>query len=358
MSGSKKTRSKTGSSKKSYVKRVEEIEEEEDRQEEEVFKKKKKKSVSKHVELDSDSEEEPDESDQIYEQHKKSVAFLKKHNIKLSTITLNCKLGTNVHVDAFAKYIKLKPKEVVSVKYGKRTDNATNRSIIVIKSKKKPSKRNFFNQVTIMMQPQNNLERNPMNIKVFKNGSLQVTGCKDMDDFFNVGNTLVKVLKRGRTIKKKEKKVKVDFIEDPDAIGLYETSIRMVNSDFKLNYKVDREKLFKLLKKNHRPGTKDKDLGVIECKYEPTAGHSSVDIKYHYDEKTKPSIFIFQTGSVIITGWKAYPQLIAAYNFTIKLLNKYLDQIKIVEIDREAAKIELAKYFKNKKKILEEEEEE
>lgn len=289
----------------------------------------------------------------MQKQHKKSVDFLRDNNIKLSTITLNCKLGTEIYVDCFAKYVKLKMNEIVAIKYGKRTDTATNRTIVVLKSKKKPSKRNFFNQVTIMMIPQNNVERNPMNIKVFKNGSLQVTGCKDMEDFFNVGNTLIKILKRGRYVTRNDKKIYKDFIENHDTIGLYDTSIRMVNSNFKVPYKIDRDRLFKLLKKNHKLGTKDTELGHVECKYEPTAGHSSVDIKYYYDEKTKPSIFIFQTGSIIITGWKAYPQLIAAYKFTHKILNTYLDQIKIVEIDHEIIKAEMIKYFKKRDRELE-----
>nr|AEX62867.1 TATA-box-binding protein-like protein [Moumouvirus Monve] len=100
------------------------------------------------------------------------------------------------------------------------------------------------------MKPMNNPTRNYINIKVFKNGSLQMTGCKDMDDFYDVTMTLIKILKKGRLMKnKKGESVKIDFIEEPKKIGIFNIKIRMINSNFKLDYKVDREKLAKILKK-------------------------------------------------------------------------------------------------------------
>ncbi len=51
------------------------------------------------------------------------------------------------------------------------------------------------------MKPTNNPTRNYINIKVFKNGSLQITGCKDIDDFYNVFETLIRILKRGCDVK-------------------------------------------------------------------------------------------------------------------------------------------------------------
>jgi TATA-box binding protein (TBP) (component of TFIID and TFIIIB) len=286
--------------------------------------------------------------------YKKAISFLVKNKISVSTITLDCKLHTKIDADAFAKYVVLREDEVVSVKFGNRKDPATNRTIIMIKTKKKPSSRNFFNQVTVLMKPQNNLSRNYINIKVFKNGSLQMTGCKDMEDFFCVTQTLIEVLKRGKDITTKNGKTKhIDYVEEPDKIGIFDAKIRMINSNFKLPFKVDREKLFKLLKKNHKVGTKDEELGYIECKYEPTGGHSCVNIKYRYDEKNKPSIFIFQTGAVIITGAKNYQQIIAAYEFNQKILARYMKQVEIVELDKNAIQAEMIKYFKNKELTME-----
>lgn len=280
--------------------------------------------------------------------------FLCEHGITISTITLDCKLHTLIDVDKFAKNVALREDEIVSVKFGNRKDPATNRTIIVLKPKKKPSIKNFFNQVTILMKPQNNPTRNYINIKVFQNGSLQMTGCKDMEDFNNVTNTLIDILKRGRNIKNKNKKIiHIDFIKDPQNIGIFDTRIRMINSNFKLNYKVDRKKLARLLKKHHKPGTNransDKEIGPVECKYDPGGGHSCVNIKYKYDQTSKPSIFVFQTGAVIITGAKNLHHIIMAYHFIQKILNRYHNQIKIVELDEDAVQAEIAKYLMKKK---------
>jgi hypothetical protein len=63
--------------------------------------------------------------------------FLEEHGITISTITLDCKLGSLININLFAKYLILKEDEIVSVKYGNRNNPATNRMIVVIPSKKK-----------------------------------------------------------------------------------------------------------------------------------------------------------------------------------------------------------------------------
>ena len=196
------------------------------------------------------------------------------------------------------------------------------------------------------MKPMNNKSRNYINIKVFRNGSLQMTGCKDMDDFYNVTNTLIKVLKRGRKYKNENKSTHINFVSSPEKMGIFDVKIRMINSNFRIGYKIDRKKLAKLLKKNHRQNTKDKDIGYVEFKYEPTSGHSCVNIKYRYDEESKPSIFVFQTGAIIITGAKHLLHVIMAYHFIQKLLKKYYDEIRIVELDQKAVQAEIVNFFR------------
>lgn len=277
--------------------------------------------------------------------------FLIDHNITISTITLDCKLHTLIDIDVFAKNVELKENEIVSVKFGNRKDVATNRTIVYIKPKKKPSMKNFYNQVTILMKPNNNPSRNYINIKVFKNGSLQITGCKDMCDFYNVINTLIRILKQGKdVINKKGQKIHKKFIDSPDNIGIFDVKVRMINSNFKLNYKVDRKKLAKILKKNHKQTTKDKEIGYVECKYEPAGGHSCVNIKYRYDDVNKPSIFVFQTGAIIITGAKNLQHIIMAYIFIQKILNRYYNEIKIIELNENEVQTAIIDFFKEKKK--------
>lgn len=199
------------------------------------------------------------------------------------------------------------------------------------------------------MKPTNNPDRNYINIKVFKNGSLQMTGCKDMDDFNNVAHTLIKLLIEGKEVKKGKITKHLKFITNPETIGLFDTKIRMINSNFSLNYKIDRKRLSQLLIENHGKYTKDTELGFVEHKYSSNSSHSCVNIKFKYDETKKPSIFVFQTGAIIITGAKNLQHIIASYNFIQKILAKYKEKIMIVELDQMAVRAEIAKYFKERK---------
>lgn len=276
-----------------------------------------------------------------------TIKFLKKKKITISTITLDCKLHTLINVDEFAKNVRLQNDGILSVTFGNRKDAATNRTIIALKQKKKIRKRNFYNQVTVLIRPTSNLKRKPINIKVFKNGSLQMTGCRDMDEFYSVTNILITILKKTYNRKKNGIITKIKFIESPDAIGIFDVKIRMINSNFRVGYKIDRKNLAKILRKNHGPRTSDTDIGHVEFKYTPTEGHSCVNIKYQYNENNNPSIFVFQTGAIIITGVKNLHQIVMAYTFIKKILKTYHSQIKIVPLDPALVRIELIKFYKS-----------
>lgn len=318
------------------------------------------------------SEDKPVSLAHIYSQvkqlgHSNCKEFLKVNDIKISTITLDCKLGVKIDLAALSHNLVLKMDEIVSIKFGDRNNPATNRTIVHLVSKKKPSKRAFYNQVTILMKPMNNQERKHINIKVFKNGSLQMTGCKDMDDFYNVTTTLIRVLKRGQDVRVREvvnekgkkivkKSIKhydyiVDYAENHDKIHIHESNVRMINSNFKLDYRVDRKKLHKLLEKNHGNREDTSKLGYIEYKYKPSGGHSCVNIKYPYDARNKPSVFVFQTGSIIITGAKTLPQIIMAYYFINKLLDMYYHEIRIIHIEVKRFEKEMVRYRKKIRNI-------
>lgn len=270
-------------------------------------------------------------------------SFLQTKGVVISTITLDCKLHTLVDIAIFAKHVVLCHGKVLSVAFGDPDDPTTNRSIIVLKKKKKPGKGGFYNQTTILIKPTNS-NRNNINIKVFKNGSLQITGCKDMDDFKNVITILIGVLKEGAWADG----TYIPFIDNPNNIGIYSVNIRMINSDFRLHYKVDRKKLYKLLKKNHWRNTEDTEIGYVDCKYNPTGGHSCVNIKYRYNENNRPSIFVFETGAIIITGAKTLHQIIQSYKFIKKILAVYYHQIKIIELNSLKVQAEIRKFFNRK----------
>ena len=69
----------------------------------------------------------------------------------------------------------------------------------------------------------------------------------------------------------------------------------------------------------------------VSCRYEPLI-HACVNIKLpNVDENDKttktPSIFVFQSGNIIITGARYQNQIISAYKYIMKILNDNYDKI-------------------------------
>ena len=307
---------------------------------------------------------------------------LKSYGIKISTITLDCKLRIKVNMHAFAKYVELDLDTIVSVEYGPRSDKKTNRSIVPIK-KKNNNKNTFLNQVTIRIKPLSGPDDKYINIKIFRNGSLQITGCIDIDDFYYVSIIIMKKLSDGVVVKSKGVKKKIRFVPKGTSILLNEYAlkniglckksgfkkinqidkigstyiainspkIRLINSDFKIGYKIDRKRLADILQKRHGKDSIDKYIGYIDCNYSPSGGHSGVHIRHYNNDTNITHIFVFQTGSVIMTGAKNLPQIINAYHYIMNILNYYYHEIKIVELDPIAVDAVINLYLKKKKQL-------
>jgi len=232
----------------------------------------------------------------------------KPEDVTISTITMTCKMNTEFLVENIGKYINLEHDRVVSVKYG----NNIIRSLIpkkVINQKKKKQKKNFYNQVTLKVRTKKDKD---INIKLFINGSIQMTGCKSIESSYEALSKLFEELRieKGIIDMKNGKIVDVPFISKPENLKLdkiEDFNIAMINSNFKIGFHIDREKLYDLM-------TSD----GIDCTYDPL-NHAGVIVRYMHTEKPL-SIFIFESGSIVITGVRNCQQIKEAYEY----INKYL----------------------------------
>ena len=100
------------------------------------------------------------------------------------------------------------------------------------------------------------------------------------------------------------------FASSPKNLVLTKISfkVQMINSNFHIGYQIDRVELFKLIKEMK-----------IECTYE-TMIHAGVNIKYQYNESKQISVFVFEKGSVIITGANNCDHIRKAYIFIAEIL--------------------------------------
>lgn len=272
-----------------------------------------------------------------------SINLLKEHNISVSTITINCNIGTIVYVESVFKYCKLDIENILSIKYGDRKTALSGKSIITNKKKNNKKKKFFYNQITVQI---NHLEQKlykkkkekPINIKIFKNGNLHLTGCRHIEDFKFAITKLLPVLAKGQDEKIGNKNEHIDFVADSKDISLSNFMVRMINSNYKLDFEIDRNRLTDIIKKQYSTSNFIQNFGKIKCMSEATGRHTCVDISYFFDSdetsyKNKSSIYIFRTGSVVITGSKSYEQILTCHSFVEKLISTYYNEIKKIKIE-------------------------
>lgn len=234
-------------------------------------------------------------------------------SIKISTITLTCQINTTFDNKNIENFLDL-DSDIVTIK-----SLDVNKSLLITKkrrkTKTKKSKKNaFYNQVSIGIKKECDINKKGIiNIKLFINGSMQITGCKCIDDFLNTLSVLFTKLRVTKAIFDETKNIMVDkpFVGNIDELqinNIKNIKIAMINSNFNVGFSINREKLFCLLI--------DKN---ISCSYDPII-HACVNIKYNYDCKKKISIFVFEKGTVIITGVNNCDQILEAHKF----INNYL----------------------------------
>lgn len=252
--------------------------------------------------------------------------------INVSTMSASCKLNTIIDITNIENYLLLNTNDIMTVKMS----NDKIRTLETIKSKTKrkkkielkpkndTSKNHFYNQITVIIRVTNgnykDLSDEPkINMKLFKNGSIQMSGCKTIK---NINIALNKLIVRLSEIKGKienNKIVEKKFIENLENITVKDFKINMINSNYQVNINIDRDKLYSLLNKKK-----------IKCSYEPCI-RACVIIKYtpiedNIDQKIV-SVFIFQKGNIIITGSRSRSHILSTYNYINEILLTHIDEI-------------------------------
>jgi TATA-box binding protein (TBP) (component of TFIID and TFIIIB) len=251
--------------------------------------------------------------------------------VSVSTMCASGKLNTKLNIPNIEKYLQLNSNDVLTVKMNQERI----RTLISIKNKPKrnkkdinqkdTSKNHFYNQITVVMRVDHgNCDDldfvRKINLKLFKNGSFQMSGCKTIKGINIVFNKLIYKLKEIKAKKMEDGKInEIKFIDEPDKITVKDFKIDMINSNYQVNMQIDRDKLYNLLLKKK-----------IKSSYEPCI-RACVIIKYtpikENPAQKEVSIFIFQKGNIIITGARSRSQIISAYNYMNDILLTHTDEI-------------------------------
>lgn len=206
-------------------------------------------------------------------------------------------------------------------------------------TKRKKSKNIFFNQSTLVVRriydrtPTGEPIYKEVNIKLFKNGGIQMTGIPSDSFAQETLQWLTKQLQRFS-----------DSVLDGPA-NPQKYTIQLINSDYQINGSINREKLHEILVNEYN----------LFSSFESTI-YQGCDTKYFYNEAAPPgspegicpcgdtlcvgsgdgrtlgqckeiTISPFHTGSVIITGARRFEQIEKAYVFINKVLKRFAKEV-------------------------------
>jgi len=204
------------------------------------------------------------------------------------------------------------------------------------RQKKKKDNEYFYNSCSIIVKASN--EAKCVNIKLFNNGKITLTGAKNESDGYFASCVLLEELK-------KEKNIFPDLTTDSEIsnLNIVNYNITMINSDYNTNFKIDLIKLLNILNNNEKNlftkfnpekyrgliigyywnTEKEYQDGICLCKSKCNGkGIGTGDGKCK-----KITISIFKSGSVIITGGRLIKQIEDAYKLINNIFKKYYHNI-------------------------------
>ncbi len=294
---------------------------------------------------------------------------------RISTITATGSIGTEIDLDLLFEELCIaiehsgvgKDPEhcfgLVYTEYGRKKSrtfyNGIAKKYATHNTKPNGLKR-FDNQLTVVYKYSHD---SLINIKVFKNGNIQMTGVKDTLHGRDMIDILINIIKQFD----KESKSKV--VDDMDAMCNLNYKIALINSDFKVSFEVKRDKLHNVLKRHYNvrcsfepciyPGVKiqffwntfnTKNNGLCKCTRPCVLGKGNGEGDRNCKKIT---IAVFQSGCVIITGAQTTQQIDDTYHFICRILFEHRDTIEKTPLPLLVAKIgDIHKDDKPKNKVL------
>ena len=282
-------------------------------------------------------------------------AYNLPYDLPISTTTITCKINVLFDVENIAYYFNDFDDILIDKKYGNRSgiNSINSKKIKITKKKKKKAKKDFFNQVSLIfstpmlmgmdmdkLTPKE--KEKTINVKLFINGSIQMTGCKHLSNISKCLEIVFDKVKKTKAIINKnfqfEKKNFLKRVEDLDLENINFTydltkynedpytylkidnvkmfDIHMINTNFNIGFQIKRDVLRELLIEKGFDAILDPNV------------HACVNIKLNIPNQNKTiSIFVFESGSITIAGSDSCEQILYTYNFINKFILTHYKQI-------------------------------
>jgi TATA-box binding protein (TBP) (component of TFIID and TFIIIB) len=276
---------------------------------------------------------------------------------RISTITCNADMGKDINLDLNVLYnnivIENDIKSFIWIQFLKENTENT-RGVNPKKKRKSKQQTNkkcrFDNQITVIYKYDNDYYPN---IKIFKNGNIQLTGIKDISHPEEIINDIISNIKN--IYNNGIKKIFITNYNDTnptERLMYLNFKVRMINSDFKIftdndktdKFNIKRKELHNILisgkynnKSSFQPnvyqGVKveyfwntdnlQKD-GICRCSsncFGKSTGTGDGHCK-------KITIAIFESGSILITGGVSFHQIDDVYKYICNIIQENQQNIK------------------------------
>jgi|TARA_B110000285_G_scaffold79049_1_gene91115 TATA-box binding protein (TBP) (component of TFIID and TFIIIB) len=241
-------------------------------------------------------------------------------NLHISAMVQIGKLNTKIELAKLAEVLETND-NILYIEHGSHVSKGINNK--KFSKKKAESRKYFYNQVTIHIF--NSLKvNNRVNVKVFNNGTVQMTGINSDQ----IGKTTIQILvEEFNQLSSKSEIFEKPIIQD---IGSLETVL--INSDFDIHNGINREALHRLIIMNGYmssfepctyPGVNikyyhnplKKNFGICDCD-KPCNG------KGKDNTCKKITIAVFKSGKIIITGGRSKYNIQTAYEFITEFIEE------------------------------------
>ena len=263
-------------------------------------------------------------------------------DLKISTISMYMKFCNGIQYRLLYENIPIND-EIIYVKFNDNIrgykEEKTKRQITKFIKNKKKRTNDFNNQVSVGILGNLKNHKQPINVKIFKNGSILMVGCKAEKEGEYVYNVLKKNLENLYVkfiLEDTKEEVEVPIINEINV--LEETNLKianMVNCTFKINYKVNLEKMYRRLQ--------EMDIPNISILYTPCISSGIriyLEEYYIYDKKKNqkktPSICCFKESVNMNVPKKDFIE--PTHNFIKKFLKEQYKNI--VELPKPTFKTE------------------
>ena len=259
---------------------------------------------------------------------------LKKFGItpyRVSTITATASVDACVDLNALFNSIRIGDvfPDLKFVEYGGSKCETRSKGESLTKSKqrgKKVVKKRFDNQMTLHF-----LRGGARyNVKLFKNGNIQMTGIKEIESGSQIVDQLIDIIRHNSVLNS-------SIVADASLLKNEKMKICLANCDFKLGFNIDRNSLHEILSRRG-----------FKCSYEPCI-YQGVKLSYYLSDSakggicrcpqkcagtgpnsvcTKITVAFFQSGSVTIIGAKDMAHLNMLHKFVENFMMENLARVQ------------------------------